>query len=277
MARQRIAMLDADRELIAPAWRIKRLRQARRDAVERGLDIDDEGDDLTHRTAVSVDYALGRSDYSGYRAPRFLALAGIILAPLSTATGGSAMTFEVWNVGGEPAIIGDGEIRDGDATRLENVLTKEARHSAGYFALALNSPGGSVKPAFDLARVIDAYNINVYVPSHFVCVSACAAFVFISGREHVVLPGGRLGFHGCYDSRTKEIVDLCNDAIAQHALEYGTAYGSVMAFIRSVPHDEIIWFNSEQADCWAISRYEITSPPPNFEQCVFEAIRGAAK
>jgi hypothetical protein len=57
----------------------------------------------------------------------------------------------------------------------------------------------------------------------------------ISGREDVVLAGGRLGFHGCYDSQTKEVVDLCNDAIAQHALEHGTAYGSVMAFIDSVP------------------------------------------
>ena len=183
------------------------------------------------------------------------------------------MTFEVWNVGGEPAIIGDGEIREGDAARLENVLTKEARHSAGYFALALNSPGGSVEAAFDLARVMDAHNVNVYVPASFVCASACAAIVFIAGREHVVLPGGLLGFHGCYNSQTNEIVDLCNDAIAQHALEHGTAYGSVMAFIQRVPPDEIVWLDAEQVDCFAISRYQITSPPPNFEQCVFEVIR----
>lgn len=124
-----------------------------------------------------------------------------------------------------------------------------------------------------LASSARALCVNTYVPPHFECVSACAAIVFIAGREHVVVEGGRLGFHGCYDSTTKQIVGLCNEAIAEHALAHGTAYGSVMAFIEEVPHDQIIWFDGQDADCHAISKYEITPEPANFEQCVFEAIR----
>ena len=194
-----------------------------------------------------------------------------------TTTLANAMAFEVVNLGGEPAIIGRGEIRDGDAARLKAVLTERARHSMGYFALALNSPGGSVKAAFELTRLIDMHVVNTYVPSDFECVSACAAIVFIAGREHVVVGSGLLGFHGCYNARTKETISLCNDVIAQHAFEHGTAYGSVMTFIANVPYNKIIWFDAEQTDCWAISRYQISSPPPNFEKCVIEAIRQRTK
>lgn len=203
-----------------------------------------------------------------------------ILSWLSCPSLGSAMTFEVVNVGGEPAIIGDGEVVEGDAKRLDAVLTDDARHSAGYFALALNSPGGNIKAAFEVSRVIDAHNVNTYVPPYFSCVSACAAIVFIAGREHVVVPGdpgGRLGFHGCYDARTGETIGLCNELIAEHALEHGTAYGSVMAFIKDVPNDQVIWFDAKQADCWAISRYQLVPPPPNFEECVIDAIRRATE
>jgi len=183
------------------------------------------------------------------------------------------MTFEVVQRRGEPVIIASGEIGAGDSDRLNATLSK-ARRSSGYYLLVLSSPGGSVKEAFALSRVMDGHYVITYVPSGSVCVSACAAIVFIAGREHVVDPDGKLGFHGCFDARTKKTVGFCNELIAQHAVAHGTAYGSIMAFIRDVPSSEIYWFNGEGVDCWAISRYEITSPPPNYERCVFDAIRG---
>ena len=187
------------------------------------------------------------------------------------------MTFEVVVLKGEPIIIAQGTIVVGDADRLKKVLKKENRHSRGYFAMALNSPGGNVAAAFEVSKLMDAYNINTYVPPKFKCASACAMIVFIAGREHINIKGGLLGFHGCYNSITKQIVGLCNEAIAQHSIEHGTAYGSVMAFIERVPYDQMIWISGNEADCWAINRYETEAKPNDYEKCVFDAIRNAVK
>lgn len=203
----------------------------------------------------------------------FLAIS-LLLAPLEYAT---AMTFSVEMMKGEPVIIGDGQIVPGDADRLRAVLTPRNKHSAGYFPLLLSSPGGNVKSAFELSRLMDKYPINTYVIPGARCVSACAAIVFIAGKEHIAVPGSRLGFHGCFNVDTKDINTICNDAIANHAFAHGTAYGSVMAFIQDIPYSEVIWLDGRDADCWAINRYQISPKPNGYEKCVFDAINGVVK
>ena len=183
------------------------------------------------------------------------------------------MTFEIVKINGEPAIIGHGEIVIGDADRLLKVLIPSAKHSRGYFPLVLISPGGSVAAAFEVSRVIDKFPVFTYVPPGAECVSACAAIEFISGQEHLAIGNGKLGFHGCYNAATKEIISDCNEAIAQHSVNHGTAYGSVMAFIQHVPANEVIWIDGQQADCWAINRYTFSPQPEGYESCVFAAIR----
>lgn len=180
----------------------------------------------------------------------------------------AAMTFEVVMMRDEPAIRASGEIIAGDASRLKAVLTPKARHSYGYYALILDSPGGSVESAFDLSKVIDSHYVNTYVAPGGKCISACAAIVFIAGREHVAVEGALLGFHGCFNSRTRKIERLCNEEIAEHAFTHGTSYGAVMAFIESIPHDQIVWIRGKDADCWGINRYDISPKPSNYLQCV---------
>ena len=187
------------------------------------------------------------------------------LLPLDST---QAMTFDVVVMNGEPAIRARGEIVPGDAARLKAVLTPKAKHSYGYYTLVLESLGGSVQAAFEVSRVIDAHHVNTYVAPGARCVSACAAIIFISGREHVAVPGSYLGFHGCFNAQTRGIETLCNEAIAEHAVAHGTAYGAVMAFIEKIPSDEIIWISDRESDCWGINRYVISSKPSNYLQCV---------
>ena len=184
-----------------------------------------------------------------------------------------AMTFEVVAMNGEPAIRGSGEILRGDAARLKSVLTSKAKHSYGYYTLVLESPGGSVQSAFEISKVIDAHYINTYVAPGGRCVSACAAIVFIAGREHVAVPGAYLGFHGCFNAQTKSIETLCNEAIAEHATAHGTSYGAVMAFIEKVPFNEVVWIGGQESDCWGINRYDISPKPKNYLQCVTDMLR----
>jgi hypothetical protein len=188
-----------------------------------------------------------------------------------------AMTFEVINIRGEPAIRATGEIVPGDADRLTAVLGPNARHPLGYFNLVLDSPGGNVEAAFALAKLMDSHHFNTYVAPGATCVSACAAIVFMAGREHVAVKGARLGFHGCFSSKTKKIETLCNEQIAAHATAHGTSYGSVMAFIEEVPHDRIVWFDRRDADCWGINVYRLVPEPSNYYQCVIDAFKSLKK
>lgn len=184
-----------------------------------------------------------------------------------------AMTFDVVTMNGEPAIHAHGEIVAGDAARLRAVLTSKAKHSYGYYTLLLDSPGGSVQAAFELSKVIDSQYVNTYVVPRGTCISACAAIVFIAGREHIAVPGAYLGFHGCFNAQTRRIENLCNEAIAEHAVAHGTAYGAVMAFIEKIPSDEVVWISGRDADCWGINRYDISPKPANYLQCVTNMLK----
>ena len=186
-----------------------------------------------------------------------------------------AMTFEVVMLRAEPAIKATGEILQGDAERLKAVLVPMAKHSYGYYAMVLDSPGGDVAAAFEISRLMDKYPIHTYIAPNAKCISACAAIVFIAGKEHVAVPGSYLGFHGCYSGDTKAIIQLCNARIAEHAFQHGTAYGSVMAFIQEIPYDEIVWITGDQADCWGINKYAISSKPNGYEKCVRDAMNAA--
>lgn len=199
-------------------------------------------------------------------------LAGIVFW-LFRCESAAAMTFDVVAMNGEPAIHGRGEIVPGDAVRLRAVLVPKAKHSYGYYTLVLESPGGSVQAAFELSRLIDSHYVNTYVGPGGRCVSACAAIVFIAGREHVAVPGAYLGFHGCFNAQTKRIESLCNEAIAEHAIAHGTAYGAVMAFIEKIPSNEVVWIGGREADCWGINQYDISPKPANYLQCVTNMLK----
>lgn len=183
------------------------------------------------------------------------------------------MSFEVVTMRGEPAILARGEIVRGDAARLQAVFKPSARHSYGYYALVLESPGGNVQAAFELSRVIDSQYVNTYVAPGATCVSACAAILFIAGREHIAVSGSYLGFHGCYGAQTGKIENFCNEAVAEHAYKHGTAYGAVMSFIEKTPPDKIVWVSGDDADCWGINKYDISEKPVNYLQCVIDTLK----
>ena len=65
----------------------------------------------------------------------------------------------------------------------------------------------------------------------------------------------------------------CNERIADHALEHGTANGSVMAFIQAAERSRVVWLDGKDADCWAINKYQISPEPPRYEKCVIDSVK----
>lgn len=60
--------------------------------------------------------------------------------------------------------------------------------------VVLDSPGGNIGEGLQIARVIKDHALATAVKNR--CSSACT-FAFVAGRERILLPNTRLGFHSC--------------------------------------------------------------------------------
>lgn len=122
---------------------------------------------------------------------------------------------------------------------------------------------------------MDEEKVSTVILSGSKCASACAQIVFLAGVHRIVEQGGLLGMHTCSVDRKKS--PLCNQSIAQNALEHGTPDGSVMAFMEYNGAAEMVWFNSQDADCFGFTKWpESTNRgtrPGEIAPCVREAIK----
>ena len=173
----------------------------------------------------------------------------------------AAMDFTILPMpDGLRVVFAKGDIVAGDVERFRVALKSSDRDPFGNKELALNSNGGLVSAAFEIVALMDREKVATIVPPFATCASACVA-IFLAGAQRVVLDGGRLGMHSCASIATGARSELCNDRIAQSALEHGTEFGSVMAFIRYAGPSEMIWFSSQDSDCWGLTRW-----PPQFKR-----------
>ena len=85
------------------------------------------------------------------------------------------------------------------------------------------------------------------------CASACAQIVFLAGIHRIVAEGGKLGMHTCAIGRNRS--PLCNQTIAQNALEHGTATAQSWPSWSYTGPSEMVWFNSKDADCFGFTRW----------------------
>ena len=65
---------------------------------------------------------------------------------------------------------------------------------ADHAVVVLDSPGGSVESALDIAEYLQDRHVSIVV-SHY-CLSSCANYIFTVGNEKQVLRDSYLGFHG---------------------------------------------------------------------------------
>lgn len=157
------------------------------------------------------------------------------------------------------------------------MLAQVPRDDSGLKILALDSPGGSVDAAFEMAAVMDSVGVSTVVPPGASCASACASILFVAGRTHAVVPGGRVGRHTCFKTTTRIGDEVCNDRIASFAVAHGTAYGSVHIFMEATPPDGIVWFSAQEADCLGLSLWPEGKQPAWWNQCVLYALRNVRR
>lgn len=111
----------------------------------------------------------------------------------------------------------------------------------------LDSPGGRIEEALELAGEIEQRGMSTAVPRGMGCYSACA-YVFFAGREHVV--EGRLGVHqisagGEGDlAGTVAYFSTVHDALKRLDVPDGV----IKAMLRTPPSDVYVFSDAEIAE-----------------------------
>lgn len=103
----------------------------------------------------------------------------------------------------QSALRMSGPIVDGDAAKFREALSKNPESYLLANFLMIDSPGGNIAAAAELATEIERSALAVQVESKSVCHSSCF-LLFVAGQYRMVL-GGKIGLHRPYQ-RTAEYV-----------------------------------------------------------------------
>ncbi len=130
-----------------------------------------------------------------------------------------------------------GEIELGMTKALRQVFTEH--HDIRV--VSLESPGGHIYEGRAVAKLIEQYNLDTFVDA--ACKSACAT-VFMGGRERVLGPDGKIGFHQYGDAAKNPtpFADLDEEQGRDRA--YFASRGVAAPFLDKVfnaPHNTI-WY-----------------------------------
>ncbi|HVY52031.1 MAG TPA: ATP-dependent Clp protease proteolytic subunit [Devosia sp.] len=203
---------------------------------------------------------------------RFLAALAFVLCTLPV----QAMQFSLVTLAGQRAVLAQGEIRPGDARRLAAALKRVRPDRFGTRNLLLNSPGGTVVDAWDMANVLDQVGVTTIVPAGAVCASACASVLFVAGKYRLVLAGGRLAIHSCYDARNGGKVEECDAALSIRAAQRGVSGYALMAFQELAPGpNSIVVLSAKDAACYGLMRTPGEPAAGDNAPCIKAALRAA--
>lgn len=121
----------------------------------------------------------------------FCCVGQVPAVPVVLVQGAHMFRGPLWHVTADKTLLHvTGEFTPGIAEAVEQSLaaTRSVR------IVVFDSPGGDVDEAMRIGRDIKENGLTTGVSEE--CSSACT-YSFVAGRERILLPGGRLGFHAC--------------------------------------------------------------------------------
>jgi hypothetical protein len=209
---------------------------------------------------------------------RLLGVLAALFAVLNTLPA-DAMQFSVLQAGnGQKIILAQGPIGPGDAGKLIRALRKASVNKHGTRTVWLNSPGGTVLDAMNMADVINAVGVTTVVPARAMCASACASVVFVAGKYRTVEKGGQLLIHSCFDARNGQKMDECDAVISQRAEANGLSGRAMMAFQQIAPGPQYgVVFNAADAACFGLTHAPGKAELGDTAPCIQQALHGKPK
>ncbi|MFS4583444.1 ATP-dependent Clp protease proteolytic subunit [Phaeobacter sp. C3_T13_0] len=131
---------------------------------------------------------------------------------------------------GEPVLTLTGRIAEGDALRVAEYLEMlSVRPKLVY----LNSPGGSVRDALAIGRVLRMREMNTIMSASDICLSACP-YVLAAGITRTVDPDAMVGVHQHYFGQNTMLPAF----VAIEKIQRGQ--GEVMSYLQEMGVDPLI-------------------------------------
>jgi hypothetical protein len=149
-----------------------------------------------------------------------------------------------------------GEIVRGDTAKLLQFL-QTLPATAGIDAWAMNSQGGVVNEAVQMAKVILKTDAMTLLPDDATCASACF-WLFAAGKSRMMVSTAQLGVHGTTDGQGREAPEGTVDS-ARFAKQIGIPPSVIVAMV-TTPPDDITWLSPRQ-----LTEMRVKIVPPSQE------------
>lgn len=153
---------------------------------------------------------------------------------------------------GSGILVLRGTIVAGDAQQVRHALQQVGRDALGYKRVALNSIGGLIGEAFNIAALFQSEKVITLVRSGERCASACASILFLAGTYRYLEEGGALGFHTCANKEDLRQSAYCNELIAMYAESRGISRQAFRALLDKTPLAEPKWMGAQEAALWGL-------------------------
>ncbi len=147
---------------------------------------------------------------------------------------------------GNAVVVLDGEIGEGDASRLSAVIDAANKTGRAVSGLKLNSPGGQIAEGVKLAEIIKTAKIATIVAPGKACASACF-IAFAAGFQKFVGYQAAVGVHGASEQNGKE-TPRSHEAtvtLARFVSELGVP-PAIIGRMVVTPPNEIVWLTPDE-------------------------------
>jgi hypothetical protein len=181
-----------------------------------------------------------------------LIVLGLLLAVLTPSAGTTANITAGIDDDGDHYLILDGVITPGDAAKLADQI--EAANTGGYRldTLRLNSQGGSVGEAFQMAIMVRSVrNMATAVYKRSVCLSACFGIFAAGWRKYVDPAPDQIGVHSAAISGQETPETTSTTTFAARRLSAIGVPPQIIAQIVLTPPNALYYLTLD--DLWAMS------------------------
>jgi len=160
--------------------------------------------------------------------------------------------------GSSPILSLHGEIVAGDFDQLAAELVA-VRSRRGLPLLALDSPGGNIIEADNMANLIRRFGLGVVVSDGEECASACF-LLFAASLHRAAAPGAKIGVHSASLSGDENLLTLDVTALmARDAAALGVPPSVLGRMITTVPSD-MAWLTDDELRQMNVKREGLAPP-----------------
>jgi hypothetical protein len=174
-----------------------------------------------------------------------------------------ALQFEQMPYNGSQVIIvARGAIVEGDESRFSESLAN-IQQSRQLFALAVDSPGGSLAEAKLIADMIRRQALTVIVPSNSTCASACFLLLAAAPRRFVAV-NALVGVHSASENGGETIASLAaTTEMARYASEFGVPPLILGKMVQTTP-GRVAWLTKSDLVSMGVVVLDngVAVPPP---------------